>query len=200
MPATVPCAVGKIMNSVFSSFKDIREAFWSFTYLVDQLISMQETNFCKSLSPCKRLFITLRILATGESQKSLSILVPPQIFKRLPSTNFTSTNFTEYLEPNIISETCHAIYNVLWKTYLQPPSSADEWLAIAKDFKEQWNLLRVVGALYRKHIWIQCNPTSQLQGTFLPCVDSSLRCQLFFYLIDIDQHEINMEFKLKWSS
>ena len=113
MPATVPCAVGKIMNSVFSSFKDIREAFWSFTYLVEQLISMQETNFWKSISPGKRLCITLRILAIGESQKSLLILVSPQIFKRLSSTNFTWSSL-EYLDPNIIYEIRVILYTMFF--------------------------------------------------------------------------------------
>ena len=59
---------------------------------------------------------------------------------------------------NIITETCDATYNVLSKAFLQPPLSADEWLAIAKDFEEQWNLPHVVGALDEKHIRIQCLP------------------------------------------
>ena len=64
--------------------------------------------------------------------------------------------------PNIIFETCDAIYNVrcymlynvLWKACLRPPSSADEWLAIAKDFQEQENLPRDFVTLAGKHIRI----------------------------------------------
>ena len=61
--------------------------------------------------------------------------------------------------PNIISETCDAmynvrcymLYNVLWKACLRPPSSADQWLAIAKDFQEQESLPRDFVTLAGKH-------------------------------------------------
>ena len=46
------------------------------------------------------------------------------------------------------------LYNVLWKACLRPPSSADEWLAIAKDFQEQENLPRDFVTLAGKHIRI----------------------------------------------
>ena len=87
---------------------------------MEPLIS-KETNFWKSISAGERFSITLRFLITAESQKSL-------LFSYRMGKSAVS---------NTISETCGAIYNVLWKACLQPPSSPDEWLAIAKAFKEK---------------------------------------------------------------
>ena len=88
---------------------------------MEPLVLKKETNFWNTTSADERLSITLWFLATRESQQSLSF----------------SYHMGNSTVSNIISKTCDAIYNVFWKTYLQPPSSPDEWLAIAKDFEEQ---------------------------------------------------------------
>ena len=49
---------------------------------------------------------------------------------------------------------CYMLYNVLWKVCLRPPSSADQWLTIAKDFQEQESLPRDFFTLAGKHIRI----------------------------------------------
>lgn len=55
----------------------------------------------------------------------------------------------------IILETAKAIWEVLSKTHLCPPSSEGEWKKIAKEFNEQWNFPNCLGALDGKHINIQ---------------------------------------------
>ena len=102
---------------------------------------MKEANFWKPISTSGGLPITLRCLAIGESQQFLS--------------------FWKTTASNIISKTCDAIYNALWKTYLQPPSPADEWLVIAKNFEEQWKLPHAFSVHNGKHIWIQCPPDTR---------------------------------------
>ena len=42
--------------------------------------------------------------------------------------------------------------------YMKIPSSAEEWLDIAKKFKEKWNFPHCLGAVDGKHIVMQCPP------------------------------------------
>ena len=56
-----------------------------------------------------------------------------------------------------VRETCDAIYDVLRSEYLRTPSN-DDWVSIAKDFEETWNLPNVIGALDGKHVRITCPP------------------------------------------
>ena len=104
--------------------------------MVSPLISIQTTNFRKAIPAGERLSLTLRYLASGESQISLSFGY--RIGKSTVS--------------QIISETCKAIYKVLSPVYFRTPVSAEEWLNIAKSVEDQWNLPRVVGAIDGKHI------------------------------------------------
>ena len=55
----------------------------------------------------------------------------------------------------IIPETCEVIYDVLPATYINAPQSADNWLAISKQFVAKWNLPYVIGALDCKHIRVR---------------------------------------------
>ena len=52
----------------------------------------------------------------------------------------------------IIPETYKAIYDVLTPTYVNTPTSSDEWLAVSKQFEVKWNLPHVIGAINGKHI------------------------------------------------
>ena len=111
---------------------------------VEGLISKNDTNFRKSVSAEERLVVTLRFLATGDSQQSLSF----------------SFRLGKSTVSRIISETCDAIYQSLKDDYLRCPASTSEWLAIADDFKEIWNFPHVIGALDGKHIRIECPKNS----------------------------------------
>ena len=97
-----------------------------------------DTNFRKSISPAERLYITLRFLASGDSQQSLTYLF------RVGAVTVS----------RIVSETYKAIY-VLSPTYLSAPKSSSDWLRIAAGFEEQWNFPHVLDAIDGKHINIK---------------------------------------------
>ena len=113
--------------------------------LVENSITKEDTNFRKAISAGERLAVTLRFLASGESQQSLSFayLIGKPTLSR------------------IIRETCDAIFEALAGEYLHPPSSTEEWENIARDFQETWNLPHVVGAIDGKHVRIQCPKQSE---------------------------------------
>ena len=56
----------------------------------------------------------------------------------------------------IVRDTCRAIYQVLYKDYLQTPSSTEDWLKVAKGFHNNWNFPHTLGAIDGKHIRIKC--------------------------------------------
>ena len=142
--------------------------------LVEPLITKQTTNFRAPISAGERLSFTLRFLATGESQQSLSF----------------SYRMGKSTVSNIISETCGAIYEVLAEKYLCPPSSPAEWVTIADSFKEQWNLPHVIGSINGKHIRIQCPPDTgtlfhNYKGFFSLVLLAICNANYCFTLIDI---------------
>ena len=87
------------------------ERFQHLLSLVKPLIEKKDTKFRKCISAAERLALTLRFLATGDSQQSLSF----------------SFRIGKATVSKIISETCDAIYTVLKDTYLSPPQSKEEW-------------------------------------------------------------------------
>ena len=135
---------------------------------VGPLISKQDTQLRKAVPAGERLAITIRYLATGDSQLSL-----PYAFRRGRSTI-----------SNIISETCPALWDVLSVEYLKAPSGND-WKGIANDFEKQWNIPGCIGALDGKHICIECPKIwdQHLQLQKLPQHSSygNVRCQLLLY-------------------
>ena len=87
-----------------------------------------------------RLAITLRYLATGDSQTSGAF-------------NFVIGKTTH---SRIVREGCSAIWTVLVDKYIPVPRTAAAWSEIGNEFTEQWNFPNVIGALDGKHINIQC--------------------------------------------
>lgn len=120
------------------------ERFDHLLQLVAPLIVKKDTRFRKAIPPRERLALTLRFLATGESQISLSFQ-----FKIGRAT-----------VSKIVAETSEAIYKVLSEKYMRPPTTVEEWQAIAEQFEEKWNLPHVVGAIDGKHIRVQCPKNS----------------------------------------
>ena len=130
MSATVmPCVLGKILKTLFFCFfvflffvlfvcffkgacEMSRERFYHLLKFLEPLVLKQKKKIQKPISAGENLSITLRFLATTELHQSLSF----------------SSRMGRSTVSNITSEMCDAIYNVLWKTYLQRPSSADELL------------------------------------------------------------------------
>ena len=87
--------------------------------MVQPIIGKTDTRLRKSIPAAERLALTLRFLATGDSQQSLSF----------------SFRIGKATVSKIISETCGAIYKVLQKKYGSPPETAAEWLKIRKSLK-----------------------------------------------------------------
>jgi len=110
---------------------------------------MQERK-CRSRCPIskeERLCLTLRYLANGDSQQSISY-------------NFRIRKTTVQ---NIVKETCDAIWEALLGTYLKEPTTYDEWEEIAKDMLAKWNFPNCIGLLDGKHIVIECTGYSGSQ-------------------------------------
>ena len=88
--------------------------------LVRPQIDKRDTRLRKSIPADVRLAITLRYLASGEVQQSLSY----------------SYRVGRSTVCKIVSETGTAIYESLKDPYLKPPSSANDWKSISERFEE----------------------------------------------------------------
>ena len=98
---------------------------------------------CRSLEPIsagERLLVTLRYLATGDSQQSHAF------YFRIGRTTIS----------NILRETCEAIWKALNKQYVKVPTTTNEWIEVANGFDEAWNYPHCLGAIDGKHIMIDC--------------------------------------------
>lgn len=115
--------------------------------LVGPSITKQDTSLRKSISAVERLVVTLRFLASGDAQQSMSYSF------RIGKTTLS----------HIISETCNAIYEHLRNDYLCAPKSEEDWLKIAASFNEQWTMPHVIGTIDGKHIRMQCPKFSGTQ-------------------------------------
>ena len=121
------------------------ERFQHLLSLVKPLIEKKDTKFRKCISAAERLALTLRFLATGDSQQLL-------IF---------SFRIGKATVSKIISETCDAIYTVLKDTCLSPPQSREEWLEISSKSEELWDMPYVIGCLDDKHTRTECPKLSR---------------------------------------
>ena len=116
------------------------ERFENLLSLVGPLIAKKKCRSREPLSPAERLVITLRYLASGDSQQSQSF-------------NFRAGRSTIC---HIIRDTCDGIWNALNGKYLCAPETSSDWKKIAARFEEDWNFPNCIGALDGKHIAIEC--------------------------------------------
>ncbi|XP_050312156.1 uncharacterized protein LOC126749645 [Anthonomus grandis grandis] len=118
--------------------------FQELLMLIEPLIKRENTVFRESVTAEARLVATLRFLATGRSYEDLkfSCIISPQLLGK------------------IIPETCRAIYMSLREKYLRFPSTEEEWLQIADQFKKMWQFENCLGAADGKHIAIKQPPGS----------------------------------------
>ena len=114
--------------------------------LVEPLKRKSDTRFRKATSACERLALTLKFLATGNSQQTLSYSF------RIGRTNVSK----------IVSKTCEAIYSALKEKYLSYPKREDDWLRISEQFEEMCNMPHTIGCIDGKHIRLEC---PKLRGT-----------------------------------
>ncbi|XP_057296136.1 putative nuclease HARBI1 [Hydractinia symbiolongicarpus] len=89
------------------------------------------------------LSVTLRFLATGESQQSLSLSY--RIGRNTVST--------------IVTETCEALFTCLQAEYSRAPSIIEEWQRISTQLGIS-HFPHVIGAINGKHIRIECPKNS----------------------------------------
>ena len=94
----------------------------------DHLLSLagpmlvKKSLYSEPISAGECLAVTLRFLATGDSQQTISFSY------RLGLTT----------ESNIIAKTCDALWIAL-QDYVTSPSKAEEWKRIADEFWNVWN-------------------------------------------------------------
>ncbi|XP_054720872.1 uncharacterized protein LOC129230496 [Uloborus diversus] len=118
----------------------------AFEYLlvkVEPLIVKENTVMREAIPAGEILAITLRYLATGETQSSIAF-------------NFRVAQNTI---SGIIPVVCKAITQVL-KEEMRVPKTREEWLKISEEFFMQWNFPNCIGALDGKHIKIAPPPNS----------------------------------------
>lgn len=104
------------------------------------ILTLRYTNLFLFITFKILLKYNLRYLATGESQKNLSIY-----YKCSPSSVH-----------NIVSETTNAIYSVFHEKVF-PKLSQDYFQTVAEGFENRWNFPHCIGAIDGKHINIQVN-------------------------------------------
>lgn len=161
-------------------FKFIRmspERFEHLLSLVAPHISKQKTKLRNPIGPAERLYLTLRYLASGDSQQSQSFHF--RIGKATVS--------------KMIKETCTAIWHCLNPDYLQPPQSSNQWKRIADDFEELWGFPHCLGAGDGKHVVIDCPKKSgstyfNYKGTFSILLLAYCDAKYQFTLVDIGQY------------
>ena len=114
------------------------ESFQALLDIVGPRISKQSTQMRESLSAAERLALTVRYLASGDSQISLSFAF--RIGKSTVS--------------NIVAEVSESIWLALKEKYVPFPSKKEQWKQISDDFYKTWNLPHCIGALDGKHVRI----------------------------------------------
>ena len=121
-------------------FMYFRMSFRRFQDLLERV--RKEITYPKNhrfpISPDERLVLTLRYLATGDSQQTLAITF------RLGKSTVSQ----------IIYRTCEAIWNTLSSDFVRFPDR-QAWQNISEDFWKYWNYPHCLGAIDGKHTAIK---------------------------------------------
>lgn len=156
------------------------ERFEHLLKLVGPSITKQDTIFRSSINAEQRLVVTLRFLACGEDQQTLSF----------------SFRIAKSTISRIVSETTEAIYNCLKEEYLRIPYCKEDWLRISDDFESMWNFPHCIGAIDGKHIRIECPKLSgslyhNYKGFFSIVLLAICDAKYCFTLFDLGQYGSN---------
>eukprot|EP00112_Aurelia_sp_Birch-Aquarium-sp1_P015468 Seg3426.4 transcript_id=Seg3426.4/GoldUCD/mRNA.D3Y31 product="Protein ANTAGONIST OF LIKE HETEROCHROMATIN PROTEIN 1" protein_id=Seg3426.4/GoldUCD/D3Y31 len=108
--------------------------------LAGPLLAKKRCRSRETISPSERLVITLRYLATGDSQQSHAF-------------NFRVGKATVC---HIIRDTCKALWIALNNRYLNAPETKEDWKEVARGFEKEWNYPNCIGALDGKHVAMEC--------------------------------------------
>ena len=92
------------------------------------------------MTPAERLALTIRYLASGDSQQSMAF----------------NCHLGQTTVCNIVNETCNALWDALNHDYLSQPQSEKEWSAISEKYFDTWYFPNCLGALDGKHVAIEC--------------------------------------------
>ena len=164
----------------FKTFRYVRmspEQFECLLKLVRPTIQKNITIFCACISPEVALVLTLRFFASGNAQQSIAC----------------SFRIGKITLSNIIRETCNAIYDCQKDTYLSKPKSEEDWLRIALQFIEKWNMPHVIGVIDGKHIRMESPKLSGSQyfnskGFFSMVLLGICDASYWFVLFDLGQY------------
>ena len=148
--------------------------------IVGPRIKKKDTRKREEIGPAERLTLTLRYLASGNDQQSLSF----------------SYRIGKATVSNIIHETLTAIWSILKDRYLSPPENQADWLRISNEFETVWNLPHRVGAIDGKHIAMQFLRKSgslyyNYEGFFSIVLMAVCDGNYNFALVDIGQYGSN---------
>lgn len=147
--------------------------------LVGPFIKKEDTNYRKAIEPAQRLALTLRYLASGDSQQSLTF-----------SFRMSASSVS-----NIIRETTVVIWEKLAE-YVKAPRSAHDWLMIEKEFKNLWNLDHCIGAIDGKHVCMENPPNCgsvcyNYKGFYSIVLLAICDANYNFLLVDVGQYGSN---------
>lgn len=106
---------------------------------IEDTIKKQNTQFRQSISAEKRLAITLRYLASGNTYRDLMF----------------ATRIHESTISLIVPEVCEAIVKTLMPEYIKMPATVSEWKKVTKGFETLWNFPMCIGSLDGKHVEFQ---------------------------------------------
>ncbi|XP_003389732.2 PREDICTED: putative nuclease HARBI1 [Amphimedon queenslandica] len=134
------------------------------------------TNKRPHISPGEQLAMTLRFLASGDSQTSISY----------------SFRVGKASVCHIIYKTCCVLWKVLHKKYLPFPSTEDEWKKISHQFWMLWQFPNCLGAIDGKHVRIQAPNNSgsmffNYKGTFSIVLMAICDAHYRFIMVDIGE-------------
>ena len=118
------------------------EGFLEILRYIEPYISPQSVRGTKIITASRRLALTIRFLATGESFSPLTY----------------QFRISERAISYIVQQVAGEIARHVGKEFLKMPSSSQEWLAISEAFERRWQFPHCIGEVDGKHVVIMPPP------------------------------------------